>query len=336
MDRYLHDIDMSLSSEVSRVALSSDSETEAPSVRRVLIIANTKSGAATGNEAATEVCEALRERGCDAEVWPVTTAADLQRRLRAAREAAPDVIAICGGDGSVNAAAEALANSGIILGIVPQGTFNYVARRYKLPDEPEAIAALLATGTAIDIGAGCVNDHRFLNNCSIGLYTDVIEARERHTARWGRMRIVAVISALMTALRPPARLRMRVFDAVGTTRFEGRASLVFVGVNPLQFERAGLPALAQTVAKGALGAVLVRAVSPWRLLPLVLGAAVGRLAVLDEIEPASAAAFSIELQRRWIEAVVDGETIRLQSPLRFSYQPGVLRLMVPANALSEH
>ena len=223
----------------------------------------------------------------------------------------------------------ALADSGIAFGIVPQGTFNSVARRYGLPEEPGAIAALLAHGEVRGIGAGQVNGQWFLNNCSIGLYTDIVDARERDTARWGRHRIVAVLSALGTALSPPARLALRLLDARGESLFAGRASLVFVGVNPLQFANGGLPEMGERVARGALGAVLLRAVSPWRLLPLLFGAATQRLAALDEVEPVAATELVVELRHRSVRVVLDGEPCRLQSPLRFSYRPAVLRLLAP-------
>lgn len=298
--------------------------------RHYILIANARSGSG-GDTAVDAVAAALRGAGCVVDLRIAPAAGTLADLAAAACDRRPDAVLACGGDGTVNAVAAALIGSDVPLGIVPLGTFNYVARQYGIPEAPEALAAALRASRPQPVGVGRINGRPFLNNASLGLYTDIIEARERHKAQWGRYRLVALLSALVTTLRRRARLPLRITDAAGRVRYVGRASLVFFGVNPRQFEDAGLAPLAAAVRQGALGMVLARSVSASRLVPMLFGAATGRLARLDEIEPDSDTAFRIELRRgRRLRVVIDGETLRLKPPLSVDYQPAALRLLVPA------
>ena len=302
--------------------------------RRLIVIANARSGS-QADEKRDALLAALREGGAHVEAWIAEQPTQLPALAERARGADADAVIAYGGDGTVNCLAQALAGSDRTLGVVPRGTFNYVAKQYGLPDETEAVADLLLHGPAQPIAVGEVNGRLFLNNCSFGLYTDIIDARERHKAQWGRLRVVAVVSALFTALRSRARLPLRLADTDGRPRYRGRASLLFAGVNPQQFRDSGFE-LAEAVEAGALGFVLVRWITPWRVLATLFGALMGRAEELQHVEAFDAAALEAQTPyHRSLRAVVDGEILRLQAPLRFRHRPAALRLIQPAAAPPE-
>lgn len=295
----------------------------------LVVIANGKAGQ-PAHEALVALRDALQHCGRPVQVWQADSPEALpQLAARAVREKAAIVIAF-GGDGTVNTVAQALAGTPVVLAVAPHGTFNYVAREYGLPEDPAAIAALIREGRVQAIAAGWANDALFLNNASVGLYRDVIEARERHKARWGRYRLVAVASALVTAWHAPARLRLEALDGDGTLRAHGRFSLLFAGVNARQFDDAGF-SLGEAVRQGALGFVMVRALNPRRVLALLGGSLTGRVEALQTIETFVAPALTLHLPgRRAVDVVIDGEIRRLQAPLKLRLQPAALRLLVPA------
>jgi diacylglycerol kinase (ATP) len=66
--------------------------------------------------------------------WFETSVEDPGRgAAEAALAAGCDLVLVAGGDGTVRAAAEALAGSGVAMGIVPQGTGNLLARNLDVP-----------------------------------------------------------------------------------------------------------------------------------------------------------------------------------------------------------
>ncbi|MES2884437.1 MAG: diacylglycerol kinase family protein [Pseudomonadota bacterium] len=306
-----------------------------PAARRIVIVANSKSGS-TGSDSLDQLATALSARGATVELLTTEQPAQLPAIARKACESKPDIAVAFGGDGTVNTLANALAGSTVPMGIAPRGTFNYVARQYGLPDAPEDIAELLTTGTAQPIAAGEVNGKLFLNNCSFGLYTDVIEARERHKAAWGRYRLVAVVSALATALRSTARLPLKLVGAEDGVRHHGRASLFFAGVNPRQFSDSGFE-IAEAVAAGALGFVVVDTISAGRILQMLWGAAAGKVESLQHVTAFTDIALRAEVLRRLrpLKVVIDGELLRLASPLQFKYRAAALQLMLPAAAATQ-
>lgn len=303
----------------------------APQRRRLILIANAQSGS-QADGALDALLAGLRAEGATVEAWIAKQPAQLPALAERARTAAPDAIIAYGGDGTVNCLAQALAGSAQALGVVPRGTFNYVAKQYGLPDETAAVVDLLLHAPARPVAAGEVNGRLFLNNCSFGLYTDIIDARERHKAQWGRLRIVAVLSALVTALRSRARLPLRATDASGRVRYSGRASLLFAGVNPQQFRDGGFE-LADAVEAGALGFVLLRWLTPWRVLAMLAGALLGRTQQQPQVEAFDGDQLRVAVPlRRRLRAVVDGEILHLRPPLRFDYRPAALWLIRPPSA----
>ncbi|MFE6886771.1 diacylglycerol kinase family protein [Streptomyces sp. NPDC057694] len=84
-----------------------------------------------------------------------TTADDPGRgQCAAARDAGAPLIVVCGGDGTVQAAADALADSDVPLVVVPCGTGNLLARNLHLPLSPAKAldSALAGTAHRLDLG----------------------------------------------------------------------------------------------------------------------------------------------------------------------------------------
>jgi len=76
------------------------------------------------------------------------------RQARAALSDGARLVVACGGDGTVNAVAEALAETGIPLGIIPLGTGNLLAANLEIPTTVGGALEVLTTGVdrPIDLG----------------------------------------------------------------------------------------------------------------------------------------------------------------------------------------
>lgn len=109
-----------------------------------------------------------------------------------------EIIVAVGGDGTINEVAKGIISVGRgILGIVPGGTGNDMAKSLGISMDPEKSLEMLNRGFKREIDIGKVNNSSFLNITSVGLDAEVIE---NHNKFKNRIKGVAVyiLSAIYT------------------------------------------------------------------------------------------------------------------------------------------
>ncbi|HEV3321105.1 MAG TPA: YegS/Rv2252/BmrU family lipid kinase [Solirubrobacteraceae bacterium] len=147
--------------------------TEAQAARRsVCLIVNPAAGGGRAGRAAPGVVAALRARG-------LTVRREDTRDLDHARELAleaargGELAVTLGGDGLAGAAADALrAVPGAILGVLPGGRGNDLARVLGIGQSPVAACATIAGGVARELDLGLVGEHTFVGIASCGFDSD--------------------------------------------------------------------------------------------------------------------------------------------------------------------
>lgn len=149
--------------------------------------------------------------GAKPEIRETSSAAGGREVAREAVTTGSDLVVVVGGDGSVCAAAGALAGTSVPLGIVPAGTANHLAAGLEIPRRSERAAALLATGRvrAIDIGLVRLGDDPsaprlpFVVIAGIGFDAQAIAATtERRKRSLGVFAYYAVAAAVGLRVRP--------------------------------------------------------------------------------------------------------------------------------------
>jgi len=240
------------------------------------------------------------------------------------------ILVVAGGDGSVNTAAAAALRNACPLGVIPQGTFNYLAREHGIPLDATAAARALLRARPQQVQVGLVNDRLFLVNASLGLYPQALQDREAFKARLGRHRWVAVVAGLATVLRWHRRLALEMQLDGARTRLT--TTTLFVGNNRLQVEQAGLgDEVAERTGRGRLAGVITRPLGAWAMLWLSLRGALGRLGEADQIHDFSFHELQVAvLGARRVKVATDGEVLAMAPPLRFAAAAERLLLMVPA------
>lgn len=103
-----------------------------------------------------------------------------------------DIIAVVGGDGSVNEVGKALLHSKTILGIIPSGSGNGLARHLKIPLEPKKAIERIFTGTINKMDVGRVEEHIFLSTAGFGFDAKVAHAFAKQKKRGFRTYIKTV------------------------------------------------------------------------------------------------------------------------------------------------
>lgn len=136
---------------------------------RVVVIRNPEAG--RGNENLEElVRRALLKGDCEECELRITDAYGHGAELaREAVENGIDVVAACGGDGTLADVASGLIGSEVPMAILPGGTGNVVAKEFGIPADIEKAAELILTGEKAKVDAGLLNGEKhFLLRCDIG------------------------------------------------------------------------------------------------------------------------------------------------------------------------
>ena len=256
---------------------------------------------------------------------------DAARRMagRAVRDGA--VLVAAGGDGTLNTVAHAAVTHGCVFGVLPQGTFNYFGRTHGIPEDLADAVRALPRSRVRPVQIGMLNGRPFLVNASIGMYPQLLEEREHDKRQYGRSRVVALLSALKTALRGHRLLRIDL--ELDGTRRRLRTPTLFVGNNRLQMEQVGMHPLDGALEAGRLVAIAPRPVGRLRMLALLLRGALGRLGEAEDVDAFAFRRMTVRASllsgRRRLKIATDGEVCRMALPLRFEAVEGRLALLVP-------
>lgn len=287
-----------------------------------------RAGGSVGSELADDLQRRFASHGVEAKLR-LLAPDEIDRACREAAEAEGcDAVVVAGGDGTVGAAAGALAGSSRPLGILPMGTLNHFARDAGIPLDLDRAVAAIAAGRTRQVDLGEVNGRIFVNNSAVGLYPAIVRERDAQQRRLGRGKRLAMMIASLRALWRFSRRRVTVRVAGAVTPIE--TPLLFVGNNRYETDLLTL-GRRDALDRGELCLYAPLAATRLRFLLLALRALFGRLdqqrdfVCLDGIREAE-----IGSRRPRLVVATDGEARTMETPLRYRSRPRALSLIVPA------
>jgi diacylglycerol kinase family enzyme len=290
------------------------------------VIMNRDSGADNKTALTREIETAFTAHGWRAE-FVLVGRRDLHSRTRQTVAQAPGTIVVAGGDGTINAVASACVKANRPLGIVPAGTFNYVARNLEVPTEVSQAVSVIVNGRVCHVDIGEINGRIFLNNAGFGLYAQMLERRERDKRRFGRRRVVAFLSGIRCLLSSHP---LYAVELVADGQTERRlATTLFFGCNALQLEHFNVAA-AECLRHQKLAILSLKLRSRWEITVAACAALIGRLDEVDTTDAFCASTVRVQTWRRALKVVIDGEIVLLRPPLDVMLRPGALQVFAPA------
>lgn len=302
----------------------------------LVLISNGHSGqhASTQTPIAEQLTAFYREHGCEVMLLNAEIPSELghltKTALAALRRREGKVVVV-GGDGTINTVAQGMLHSDVPLVIIPAGTFNYVARALNVPLEPLAAAELALTGTPRAVHVGMVNQYIYLNNASIGLYPHLIEQRETDKGRFGRYQAVAMLSGFAVLMRQHQKMRLKMIVDGHAEKIE--TPMVFFGNNQLQLADMKL-ALADCAAEGKLAAVAMTDINRLQVLSLIARMQLGTFEQAPQVRSFCAQSIRVESRSKYMKLAVDGEIVRVKTPLHFKVARHALQIITPNAAAS--
>lgn len=296
---------------------------------RAHLIANKKSGQGKGTTLADDAKAICDELGYELVNYEIANFSEFEKQSQKAVENAENdngVVIAAGGDGTIRGVAQIAHGRPVRFAAVPCGTFNFFARAHRIPEDHLAAFRLALEGQIRPVRLGEVNGHIFLINASLGLYAQAIRDREKRTSRFGRNRLVVIISTLISLLSDHRLLKVDLVTEGTITTL--RTPMIFIGNNALQLRDLALD-VARCAKRNLLAVVLLKPITKMEALRII---ARGFFKTLDN--ETSLDTFCVDemtIYTRQAEHMIalDGEVLRLKSPLKVKSLPGVLNLVTP-------
>ena len=302
-------------------------------LRPLSIIYNQKSGfhAAQQDEVYERLMTFWTQHGFEIQVFELNQKVDFDEMMKSvlSRHQQADlrgVVVAAGGDGTLNAVAKRLMHTNIPMGVIPLGTFNYVARVLDIPIDVFAAADVIATGKFREVHVATINDQIYLNNASLGLYPLFIKKRELYNQHFGRFPLNAYTSGLDVLLREHKSLKL--YINVDGQKYPVATPLIFFGNNQLQLCDMKLR-IAECAANGKLAGVVVAKSDRFSLLKMLLKLIQGKIEQTPDVYTFCAENITVGCKKDKVTVAIDGELMELETPLNFSVQKSSLKVMVP-------
>ncbi|MGD1951592.1 MAG: YegS/Rv2252/BmrU family lipid kinase [Leptolyngbyaceae cyanobacterium] len=136
----------------------------------------------SGHGNAEDDLNCLRSHLCqelDLTIYETSPDCDAQTLTQQSVEQGVDLVIVSGGDGTINAAAEAMAESYIPMAIIPRGTANAIATALDIPNNLIAACDIAINGATRTIDTACCNGRPMVLLAGIGLEASVVEQASR-------------------------------------------------------------------------------------------------------------------------------------------------------------
>jgi YegS/Rv2252/BmrU family lipid kinase len=293
---------------------------------RATVLLNRGGGSVTDGKAQADlVTRALLEAGIDANVC-LLDGGEVEGLSRAAVERGDPVLIVGGGDGTISAAAGALAGSDTVLGVLPLGTLNHFAKDLGIPLDLAQAALTIAQGREQRVDVAQMNGRIFVNNSAIGLYPLMVLDREAQQEKLGRSKWLAMaVASLRTLIRfKHQRLALTVNDQ--KKRID--TPLLFVGNNDYRLEMPGA-GTRESLSDGQLCVMVMRKATRIGLLATVVRALTGTTRSNDMVKLDGVERLRVDSRKHRLAVSLDGETCHVATPLDYAIRKGALRVMVP-------
>ncbi|MFE0652018.1 diacylglycerol/lipid kinase family protein [Streptomyces sp. NPDC059534] len=283
---------------------------------RPVLIMNPKSGG--GKVGRFGLVERAEELGARVILLDPSAPADVAALAREAVSEGADLLGVAGGDGTQALVAAVAAENDLPFLVVSAGTRNHFAMDLGLDrDDPSRCLDALTDGEELRVDLGFVADRAFVNTVSFGVYADVVAHPEYRDAKAG------TALTLMPDLLLGEGAR-RVDAQADATSLESQQALLISNnpyVSPDEIAAGGRR---PRLDDGLLGVLGIRVEDAAQAADLaVRGSQSTGLTVL------TARRVEVTADEDEIPVAVDGEALRMPTPVVCTTRPGALRVLVP-------
>ncbi|MGY4903162.1 diacylglycerol/lipid kinase family protein [Streptomyces sp. 900116325] len=287
-----------------------------PPPNRPVLIMNPRSGG--GKVGRFGLVERAEELGAWVILLDPSAPADVAALARQAVADGADLLGVAGGDGTQALVAAVAAEHDLPFLVVCAGTRNHFAMDLGLDrSDPSRCLDALTDGEELRVDLGDVAGRAFVNTVSFGVYADVVQRPEYRDDKAG------TALTLMPDLLLGEEVRRLDAQVDGTALSSQQALLVSNNpyASPDDLRRGGCR---PRLDDGELGVLGIRVEDATQAADLaVRGSQSTGLTVM------TAQRVEVTTDRDEIPVAVDGEALRMPTPVVCTLRPGALRVLVP-------
>jgi diacylglycerol kinase family enzyme/membrane-associated phospholipid phosphatase len=286
---------------------------DVPPPGRPFLVMNPRSGG--GKVARFELAERARALGAEV-VLLEPTGSDIQQLARDAVDAGADLLGAAGGDGTQALVAQVAAERDVPFLVISAGTRNHFALDLGLDrEDPSRCLDALRDGVEARLDLGEVDGRPFVNNASFGAYAEIVDNPAYREDKRG-----TALNTLPDLLQGRRGAHLTA-DVDGTLVDAPQALLV--SNNP--YEDGDLLGAGRRARLdgGMLGVISVRVDSARQAVGLL------NHAHSRGLQRSVARAVTVSADTDSIPVGIDGEAVRMPSPVHCTVRPGALRVRLP-------
>lgn len=307
-------------------------------LRRFLLIVNPAARKGRGRAMADAVAADLHRHGHDVTVEATAAAGDARQiAADAARNGnAPDCIVACGGDGTLQEVAGALAEARRdrgdacpLLGLAPAGRCNDFGKALGIRARPDAISSCLREGSPGDIDLGRIGDRYFCTVATVGIDAEI--SRFVHEMK---MPLQGTPAYLYGAIRVLMRYRPRVLRLEGDFGVIEQAVFVASTANTSTYGGSIRIAPAASPCDGKLNVCVIDSLPRWRALMIIPVVLLGRHTTHPCVRFVETRRLSIQCDPP-VELWADGEPVG-HAPTTIEVVPSAVRILLPTGSPLGH
>src|SRR4051812_39737852 len=286
---------------------------DAPAPRRPYVVMNPRSGG--GKVARFDLQQRAQALGAEVALLDRPNT-DVQQLAREALARGADLLGVAGGDGTQALVAQVAAEHDVPFLVISAGTRNHFALDLGLDrEDPSRCLDALRDGVEARIDLGEINGRPFVNNASFGAYAEIVDNPAYREDKRG-----TALNTLPDLLQGRRGAHLTA-DVDGTLVDAPQALLV--SNNP--YEDGDLLGAGRRARLdgGVLGVISVRVDSARQAVGLL------NHAHARGLRRSVARAVTVSADTDSIPVGIDGESVRMPSPVHCTVRPGALRVRLP-------
>ena len=289
--------------------------------KELTLIINPISGTKSKRGLDSKITKRLTDLGYNVTCRLTERAGHATELAKQAVEDGAEIVAVCGGDGTINETAMAMRGTGVPMALIPNGSGNGLARHLRIPIDIKGSVDVIGKGVVQDCDCGVVNGKPFF--CTFGIGFDA-EVAHRFAHADGR----GFSTYLKSAIDEFGVYKLRKYRLNLDGREIEREAFLVACCNASQYGNNSFIAPQASVDDGLLDIVIIKSKNGLNTLQAGLDVMIGMVSFNKHIEVIKARKVTIEYSEP-LHAHLDGEPISMPGRMEVECMPKQLRICVP-------